>query len=79
MTPQEQFEYKQKWLPHAEEVLIHSDFRNKAKYWLKQNVPAKDYKYVEYTCHYEDTVYFHFDDALVNEFWAQFAIDRDKD
>ena len=57
MTPQEIFEYKQRWMP-GYSVRLHSDLRSQAKDYCKIQLMAHQWKYHEYTDVYEDTFYF---------------------
>ena len=56
MTPQETFEYKQRWMP-GYAVRIHSDLRDRAKTWCKQ-LEKHEWNHVKWTDIYEDTFYF---------------------
>jgi len=57
MTPQEIFEYKQKWLP-GNTVTIHSDLRSQAVDWVKQNLSKHQWHYSKLSGIYEDTFWF---------------------
>jgi len=57
MTPQEIFEYKQRWMP-GYAVRIHSDLRNRAIDYCKINLRQHQWKHREYTDVYEHTFYF---------------------
>ncbi len=72
MTPQEQFDYKTKWLSaggHA--VKIHSDQDVDGKLWCSRNVERHKWSFASYTDLYEHT--FQFEDAdTAEKFKAQF-------
>lgn len=57
MTPQEIFEYKQRWMPMAYNVPLHSDLRSKGVNWCKQ-LEKHEWNHVKYTDVYEDSFYF---------------------
>jgi hypothetical protein len=70
MTPQEIFEYKQRWYP-GQSVTVHSDLRSKCKQWCKNNVQSHKWKMAKDTNVYEDT--FFFEDAQTKDlFMGQF-------
>lgn len=56
MTPQEIFEYKQRWMT-GYAVRIHSDLRDRAKTWCKQ-LGKHQWNHKTFTNVYEDTFYF---------------------
>jgi hypothetical protein len=58
MTPQEIFEYKNRWLPKGYKVIIHSDLRSRAKDWCKQNLDKPQYHQEGWTNVYQDTFHF---------------------
>lgn len=57
MTPQEQFEYKQKWMP-GHMVRLHSDLRSQGIDWCKQWMNPIHWKHTKWTGVYEDTFHF---------------------
>jgi len=59
MTPQEIFEYKQKWMQAVNNtVRIHSDLRLSAKDYCRSNIHKSQWSQKEYTAVYEDTFFF---------------------
>ncbi len=59
MTPQEIFEYKQKWMQAENNpVRIHSDLRLSAKDFCRSNFEKQRWSQKEYTAVYEDTFFF---------------------
>ena len=58
MTPQEQWSYKQRWIPQAYQAPFHSDLLWKVKHWLRDNVPQHQWHIREWTNVYEHTVWF---------------------
>jgi len=56
MTPQEIFEYKQRWMP-GYPVRLHSDLRSRGKDWCKK-LDKWEWNFKQYTNNYEDTYYF---------------------
>jgi hypothetical protein len=59
MTPQEIFEYKNKWMsqnPHS--VKIHSDLEDKGKQWCKNMLEPQEWKFQKWSDIYEHTFYF---------------------
>jgi len=71
MTPQEIFGYKQKWLPGVE-VVIHSDRRQEAKSWCKQNLEQQRWSFHYFTNVYEDSFYFELE-AEADRFRVEFS------
>lgn len=71
MTPQEIFEYKQKWLPGTS-VIIHSDLRREAVDWCKQNFSKHQWHYGKYTDVYRDTFWFETQEHA-DQFTKQFS------
>lgn len=60
MTPLEIFEYKRKWMleSNGNPVRIHSDKRQEAKDWCKQNLSSYQWNISEFSDVYEDTFFF---------------------
>lgn len=65
MTPQEIFEYKQRWMRiNSHPIRIHSDFRREAKNYCKVQMLSHQWVHKEHTNVYEDTFFFeHIQDA----------------
>ena len=57
MTPQEIFEYKQRWKP-GYSVRLHSDLRSEGKEYCKVQMMKHQWDVAEYTNVYEDTFVF---------------------
>jgi hypothetical protein len=57
LTPQEQFEYKNKWKPGFT-VRLHSDLDTQGKTWCKQNLEPHQWDYTRYTTAYGHTFHF---------------------
>jgi len=57
MTPQEQFEYKQSWLP-GHTVRLHSDVVDKGKTWCKRQCERHEWSCTTWTDNYEHTFHF---------------------
>jgi len=57
MTPQERFDYKQKWLTALPiQIMISHDLKYDAKQWITDNsVELHKYEYREHTAPYLDT------------------------
>ena len=69
MTPQEIFEYKQRWKP-GYSVRLHSDLVNEAKTWCRRRIERQSWSMTEWTNVYEHT--FHFESEIhANEFTKQ--------
>lgn len=64
MTPQEIFEYKQRWKP-GYTVRIHSDITDKAKTWCRRQLERWEWSMTEWTDVYEHT--FHFEDIIAGQ------------
>lgn len=58
MTPQEIFEYKQRWRAQACAVPIHSDFDWQAKDWCRKNMERHQWSMDAWTGPYEHTMLF---------------------
>lgn len=59
MTPQQQWDYKQRWIPLAlQESHIHPDRLLEVKQWLKQNVPLHQWHIRLWSGPEEHTVWF---------------------
>jgi hypothetical protein len=58
MTPQEIFEYKQRWRANAQGVPIHSDYDWRAKTWCRKHLERHQWSMDTYTDVYEHTVLF---------------------
>lgn len=78
MTPQEIFEYKQKWRGDSWNVRLHSDLDVRGKDWCRKNIPREEWSMTTWTDVYEHTFYFHFQgdanafkDAMPTEFVNQ--------
>jgi len=74
MTPQEIFEYKQRWKP-GYTVRLHSDLVDQGKTWCRRRIERHIWSMTEYTDVYEHT--FHFENEIhANEFskqWPEFT------
>ena len=64
MTPQEQFEYKQSWLP-GHTVRLHSDVVDKGKTWCKRQCERHEWSCTTWTDNYEHT--FHFENIYAEQ------------
>jgi uncharacterized protein YjlB len=72
MTPQEQFDYKQKWKP-GYTVRLHSDLADRGKDWCRRHVERHEWSMSEWTDVYEHT--FHFEvEEVANMFHAEFGL-----
>lgn len=69
MTPQEQHDYKLKWLP-GYPVRLHSDLDVQGKTWCKRNVERHQWSFTTYTNVYEHTFHFELEEHA-NEFAKQ--------
>jgi len=69
MTPQEIFEYKQRWLP-GYAVRLHSDLDWKGKDWCRRRIPREAWSMTTWTNVYEHTFYFE-SEIHANEFAKQ--------
>lgn len=59
MTPQEIFEYKNRWMNNDPWCIpFHSDLQSRAISWCKENLQSYEYKLIEYTDVYEHTLCF---------------------
>ena len=59
MTPQEIFEYKQRWLGQSSNpVRIHSDLDWKGKDWCRKHLERWQWSFQSWTDVYEHTFYF---------------------
>ena len=58
MTPQEIFEYKNKWKPDAFVVDVHSDLDVKCKDWCRKNLNRWEWSMDTFTGVYAHTFYF---------------------
>lgn len=57
MTPQEQFDYKQQWLPgHC--VRLHSDIVDRGKTWCRRQCERHEWSMTQWTDSYEHTFHF---------------------
>jgi len=63
MTPQEIFDYKQKWKP-GYSVRLHSDVEDRGKDWCKK-LEKHQWEMTKWTDVYEHT--FHFEDMVVGQ------------
>lgn len=61
MTPQEIFEYKNRWKPHAYQVDIHSDLDIQCKDWCRKHCERWQWSMESYTDVYQHTFYFEHD------------------
>jgi hypothetical protein len=73
MTPQEQHDYKLKWLP-GYPVRLHSDLDVQGKTWCKRNVERHQWSFTTYTNVYEHTFHFELEEhaKLFAEQWPRF-------
>lgn len=62
-TPQEQFEYKQKWKPTGHTVIVHSDLIVKCKEWCRRNCQRWEWSMDLYTDVYAHTFFFEHENA----------------
>lgn len=58
MTPQEIFEYKQRWRPYSWAVAVHSDYDWRVKDWCRKHLERQQWSMDTYTDVYEHTVLF---------------------
>jgi phage-related protein len=66
MTPQEIADYKRAWLmTDSNDVRIHSDLRDQAKDWCKENLNKWEWSWNAYSNVYEDT--FLFEDKFASD------------
>ena len=70
------FEYKLKWMPGVE-VVVHSDLRDHAKDWCKNNLERWQYQIKEWTHPYAFTYRFEHQ-KLADKFSKEFASWVDK-
>ena len=71
MTPQEIFEYKQRWKPNSYSIRVHSDLDAQCKDWCRRNCNRWEWSCDTYTNVYEHT--FHFElDAHAGDFERKF-------
>jgi hypothetical protein len=78
MTPQEITDYKIKWMSKEPyEVRIHSDLRDQARDWCKENLNQWCWTFTAYTNVYEHTFNFE-DEFAANSFKERFKewVDR---
>jgi len=71
MTPQEIFEYKNKWKPNAFVVDVHSDLDVQCKDWCRKNLNRWDWSMDTYTYVYSHTFYFE-EEQAAEEFKEKF-------
>ena len=71
MTPQEIFEYRNKWRPNAHSVPVHSDLEQKCRNWCRDNVKPEQWHCSRYTDVYQH--HFLFETAEDAERFAQFV------
>lgn len=64
MTPQEIFEYKQRWKP-GYTVRLHSDLVDHGKTWCRRQLERQQWSMTEWTDVYEHT--FHFEDVRAGQ------------
>lgn len=70
MTPQEIFEYKNKWLTNGGHcVRIHSDLDIEGKNWCRKNLERHQWSFEKYTDVYEHT--FCFEDLKASQLFEQ--------
>ena len=74
MTPQEQHDYKLKWLP-GYPVRLHSDLDVQGKTWCKRNVERHQWSFTTYTNVYEHTFYFELEEhaRLFEQQWPEYT------
>jgi len=58
MTPQEIFEYKQKWKPRCFDIQVHSDKEQEAIQWCKNFCESEEWNLLTWTDVYEHTFIF---------------------
>jgi len=58
MTPQEIFEYKNKWKPNSYQVDVHSDLDVQCKAWCRGNLNRWEWSMDTYTDVYSHSFYF---------------------
>jgi hypothetical protein len=70
LTPQERFDYKQKWLKEAVQVGAPHDLKYDCMDWCRQRLDQHEYEYKEHTGPYHDTWLFeNVTDALKFSKW----------
>jgi hypothetical protein len=70
MTPQEIFEYKNKWLTTGgHSVRIHSDLDVEGKNWCRKNLERHQWSFEKYTAVYEHT--FRFEELKASQLFEQ--------
>jgi len=74
MTPQEIFEYKQRWMSSGNNnpVRLHSDLTDSAKTWCRRNLDRQSWGMSTWTGVYEHTFYFENVDASA-DFKTEFS------
>jgi hypothetical protein len=79
MTPQEIFEYKNRWKPNAFVVDVHSDLDVQCKDWCRKNLNRWEWSMDTYTYVYSHTFYFEEEQAS-DEFKHKFKdwVDKGK-
>ena len=80
MTPQEIFEYKNRWKPESFQVDIHSDLDVQCKDWCRKNLNRWEWSMDTYTDVYSHSFYFEHESAAFS-FTQKFAewVDKGKD
>lgn len=76
MTPQEIFEYKNKWKPNGYRVPVHSDLDVQCKDWCRRNCERWEWSMTTWTNVYEHTFMFEHEDHYATfsktfEKWVQ--------
>jgi len=61
MTPQEIFEYKNRWKPNAYQVDVHSDLDVQCKDWCRKNLERWQWSMDTYTDVYSHSFFFEHD------------------
>ena len=79
MTPQEIFEYKNRWKPEGYAVQVHSDLDVQCKGWCRGNLNRWEWSMDTYTYVYAHTFYFELEESA-NQFKTKFKdwIDKGK-
>ena len=67
MTPQEQHEYKMRWMP-GYPVRLHSDVSDQGKTWCRRQLERHQWSVTTWTHVYEHT--FHFEDVCAAQNFA---------
>jgi hypothetical protein len=73
MTPQEIFEYKQRWMRNGgHPVRLHSDLDVEGKTWCRRTLERHQWSFLAHTDVYEHTFYFE-DQNIAQQFEHEFG------